>query len=214
LINAFGGTGKTNLVLDAIFSDGTYLADDLCAIDQNSNIYPYTKSINLLDYNFDHNKELIQICNKNPVLYSILKLIKKLRKNTKFYTFLISKIEWRLKIYFNYKISAGKIKKQLYKNKYKVTKFIWLERNEGESKVFKIDEKILLSKMKFCLELENRSFLDFFGYLKLCYPNIELLKNTQNDIITNIIKSNKLVGFKKNEKDEQVLFKYITNIAK
>jgi len=210
IVNAFGGTGKTNLVLDAIFTNGKYLADDLTAIDKSSNIYPYTKRINLLDYNFEYKKELIKIANKNKLADVALKNIRKSKKDSIIYKQFLSKIEWRLKSYLNAKIGYEQISPCIYSDKYQTTKFIWLERSNEKSGFFNVDKEYLYARMKFCLDIENRSYFDVYGFLNLTFPLIGKLRKQQNDIVHHIIDNNYIIGLKKHEKDQYKLFELIT----
>lgn len=210
VINAFGGTGKTNLILDAIFANGKYLADDLAAIDKEGNIYPYTKRINLLYYNFNYAKELMTIFNKKRLVDLAIKNIEQVKKNNILYIHFLSKIEWRLKKYLSVKVRYEQIYNTSYDKKYKATKFIWLERSRERSELFYADKAYVYSRMKFCLDIENRSYLDFYGFLNLSFSDIARLRNQQNEIVRSIVDSNEFLGFKKHDKDEGRLFKLIT----
>ena len=210
VINAFGGTGKTNLVLDAIEHNGQYFSDDLCVIDRNNNVYPYTKCINLLDYNFEHNPELVSLCGKSKFLFKTMKLLAKFNGHSPLYRYFIHKVEWRIKRYFCCKLQYEKIKSpQKMEVRKVVSRFIWLERTLGKSTTYSPQKQCVYSKMVHCLDLENRSYLDFYGYVKMCFPELSTLRKVQNEIIKDIVESNDILGFKKGSEREHNFFEYL-----
>ena len=213
IINSFGGTGKTNLLLDALTNNGIYLSDDLTAIDKNGNIYPYLKRINLLYYNFDYKNSLIEKLNLSINKMKIINFINKINKNSYLYKLIIFRIEWKLKNNLNvktdYKLISGN---ETLKSTYKCDKFIWLERTEHVTEKFSIDMDYIKDRMHLCLELENTSFLDFDRFFNLLSPKFYKLKQKQTDIINGLSQNNNFIPLKKKTNDELGLFNLIKKI--
>ena len=214
VVNAFGGTGKTNLLLDVLEYNGIYLADDLTAIDKDGNVYPYQKRINLLYYNLDYKKNLLSILDRSSWILKAIDLIDNYDKSCFLYRFLLFRIERKLKKRLNIKADHKKIYENTSKidSLYKADHYIWLERTESETKYFSVDNKYVYERMKLCLDLENRNFLDFDGYLSLVYPLLSQFKNRQNEIVKHIVYTNKFTGLKKKTGDEKYLLDLIKNI--
>jgi hypothetical protein len=88
---AWGGTGKTNLLLSFLSDGGNYYSDDLTIVSKEGKMYSYPRLINLFDYNIDTFPELTKQMNtkyyfftalKNFTLYSY-NVSKKLSKKSK-----------------------------------------------------------------------------------------------------------------------------------
>ena len=213
VVNAFGGTGKTNLLLDVLEDKGRYVADDLTAVDQDGNVYPYQKRINLLYYNLDYKKKLLSTLHQPSWILKVIDLIDNSDKSSFLYRFLLFRIEWKLRRRLNMKVDYRKIyNSNEISSSYKADHFIWLERTENKTNTFTIDNKYIYDRMTFCLDLENRSFLDFDGYLSLIFPLLSQFKNRQNEIIQHIVETNHFTGLKKVTGDEKGLFDLIKEI--
>lgn len=57
---AWGGAGKTNLMIALLEKGSRYIADDIVVIETDSNtVLPFQKTLSLLDYNFADNRRLV-----------------------------------------------------------------------------------------------------------------------------------------------------------
>lgn len=57
---AWGGAGKTNLMIALLGTGSRYIADDIVVVEPDSNrVLPFQKSLSLLDYNFVDNRKLV-----------------------------------------------------------------------------------------------------------------------------------------------------------
>ena len=214
VINAFGGTGKTNLLLDILEDGGGYIADDLTAVDQDGNVYPYKKRINILYYNFDYKKNLLPTLGKPSWILKGIDLINNSKKSSLLYRFLLFRIEWKLKKRLNMKVDYKKIYDNISKINlsYKADYFIWLERTDNKTNSFPVDNNYIYDRVTLCLDLENRNFLDFDAYLGLVFPLLSQFKNKQCEIIKNIVDTNHFIGLKKKTGDEKGLLDLIKKI--
>ena len=58
---AWGGAGKTHLLLSMLRNGYQYIADDIIVVEPSSNIIlPFQKTLNLLSYNFYNNRDLVK----------------------------------------------------------------------------------------------------------------------------------------------------------
>ncbi|GEM_PF-4197504 len=215
VINAFGGTGKTNLLLDILERGGEYLADDLTVVDQNGVIYPYRKRINLLYYNFHYKPLLLK---KTRVSQWRLKLLMKIQasKHSAFlYRFLLFRIEWRLRRVIDQKVDYRLLYPSCSVAKLPdTTHFIWLERTEAKTGFFEVERGYLLPRLKLCLALENRTFLDFDGYFSLVSSDFSYYQKRQSKMIDALLVAYEFSGVKKQTGDEQGLFHLIDSFTK
>lgn len=61
---AWGGAGKTNLMIALLGIGSRYIADDIVVIEPDSNtVLPFQKMLSLLDYNFADNRKLVSHLN-------------------------------------------------------------------------------------------------------------------------------------------------------
>lgn len=76
----WGGTGKTNLLLQLLNKGAEYMADDLIIFDRDGSVYPYPKPLNLLDYNFRANSKILNpaAATKTRICNQVLQRIKPL----------------------------------------------------------------------------------------------------------------------------------------
>jgi len=77
---AWGGTGKTNILIQFLFADASFLGDDMVVIDKDGNVYPYPKPLNLLYYNFDEYKDFLldKASLKTKIIYRHLNAMRKI----------------------------------------------------------------------------------------------------------------------------------------
>lgn len=212
VINAFGGTGKTNLLLDVLEKSGSYLSDDLVGIDTRGNLYPYQKRINMLYYNFQYKPHLLQKVNRPRCLLIILELLNKWRRRGLIYRLIVDKLEWRIRSRLHTYCDVHDLGFSGHDKRIEIDKFIWLERSNKETKRFSVDREYFCSRMKLCLKLESSHGLDLAGFLRLSSPTVEMLLREHDRLIDAIGQKHEIIGIMKKTGDEKNLLKMLREI--
>jgi len=212
LVNAFGGVGKTNLLLDALFKKGIFLADDLIAIDRDLNLYAYPKRINLLYYNFIYKPELLKVVKHTWCYFKLLMLINNLNKRTFIYRFigwrLLAKLERKLNVKLDYRAIT---QEETPKYPLKIDNFYWMERSDFKTGFFEVSAQDYCNKMSLCLSLESSYYVDFDRVLPAFNETVEKLKEMQKELIESIAGKIKIKGVKKRTGDDQILLDILLN---
>ena len=214
VVNAFGGTGKTNLLLNVIENGGTYYSDDLIPVTKNGVLFPYPKRLNLLYYNFTSNPYLFKLLSKGRYLIWILKASEFLHKIPLYNNFLGYKIEGRIKRYLYVKVNYKNLTNiKTSKSTHKIHHFIWLERTESITTKIDVSNEYFTERMNLCLSLEDRSFIDFDGYFSVLFPYYKELSKKQRKLIFDIAEDNHIKGVAKTSGGDKEVFDYITELS-
>ena len=214
VINAFGGTGKTNLLLDVLEHGGIYLSDDIVAVDKANNLYPYKKRLNILYYNFLYKKDLLSKINISMYWLSLLEMLLK-TEGTFFYKHFriykcINRLQGKLSQHIDYKKVVSNDEQY---NTYDIDYFIWMERTADQSKLFPVMPEYFSDRMNCCLGVENKHVGFWLDYLMIGNPFIQGFIFKQNKMIHDIASRNAIIGLKKKSGDDATVFTIIHNLA-
>ena len=213
VVNAFGGTGKTNLLLNVIKNGGIYYSDDLIPVTKNGMLFPYPKRLNLLYYNFTSNPYLFKLLSKGRYLIWILNASEFLHKIPLYKNFLGYKIEERIKRYLYVKVNYKYLTSIKTSNStQKIHHFIWLERTESITSEIDVSSEYFTERMNLCLSLEDRSFIDFDGYFSVIFPYYKELSKKQRKLISEIVENINIKGVTKKSSEDKEIFNFITKI--
>lgn len=187
LINAFGGSGKTEVMLKALLDGARFIADDLAIVNKDGQVFPYTTLIPLRIHHYDDN------------------LLAKLK---------VPKHKWTLANYCFKK--NGRITRRIYNSLnltyfvrnlpyiaftdkktpikfYDVNHFYWVESSDTTS--FKeIGKQNFYDKMVVCLENESRKYFDCDGFFRYKFPFFNTYKEKQNELLQSILEKVNIQG--------------------
>lgn len=163
MLNGFGGSGKTEIMVDFLLKGAEFLSDDLVIINENAEIFPYRVSIPVTWRSVTD--DFIKKMNISPTLYKICNLCRD--KRNPLAQSIYSRFAWKYML-GNYS------HKQLTENVaplkfYSVDECIWLqEANFGGPFDFSRDD--FYRYMNLCLQNESRKYFDLEGFLALKFP--------------------------------------------
>lgn len=178
---AWGGTGKTNMLLSFLQNGAIFFGDDAIIFDKHGVVYPYPKPLNLLSYNFIANEKLLlPHANKQTTKYFyLLKALNKIEKVIVFFgktmIHLYQKVKVRVENKVYEYIPAEKI---FYKSRldrimpfdnYSI--FFMLNSSEGSIKDFSMSAKDFADKISPCLRWERNYFCDLHCAYSYAFPD-------------------------------------------
>lgn len=185
-VSAFGGVGKTEVMLKAIELGAQFISDDFAIFNRDGQVFPYTKSIYLCDYPYDD--YMLKATGKSKLLWKLKQFSDRNRN------FLTRRISQRLETgYFGIKIDYSLLAKETPLRFYDVDSFYWVYRS-SETREKEINGEEFVNCMKLCLDIESRRYFDYDGYLRLKFPFLEDNKQRQSEIITGIPERLKVNG--------------------
>ena len=201
-INAFGGVGKTEVLLKALEHGATFLSDDFAIFNEEGQIYPYTKKIYLCEYPYD--KFMLEKTKRSRLLWMI-KQYCDMHSNP-----LTCRIAQRLETrHFGIKIDYMQLTTQMTKQQfYDVDSFYWVY-STSSTGFRTVTSSEFASSMKLCVDIESRRYFDYDGYLRLTYPFLDKYKLLQNKIIDAIAHNSNIVGLSIREKEFNELAHFI-----
>lgn len=182
VINAFGGVGKTEVMMLACQRGAKFIADDFAIMNSKGQIFPYPKMIYLCEYPYDN--ELLKMTHKSKFLWKVNNFVKNHKDPVS--VRLASRLECQ---YFGIKIDYNVVCKEETELKfYDIDNFYWVDSsNNTEFKNF-IPE-IYIQKMSLCLDIESRRYFDYDGYIRLKFPFFNGYKIRQTEILSQISKN-------------------------
>ncbi|MBF0454260.1 MAG: hypothetical protein HQL72_05500 [Magnetococcales bacterium] len=213
IISAFGGTGKTNMLLDILEQNGIYFGDDLIPVCSDGYLYPYRKQLNLLPYNFAYKPGLLVKAGQPTWLLSLQTFLT--TKSTAFFHRLITyKLLTRVRARLTHKLDYHDVATQDDPGeRFPVDHLIWLERNSHQQGPFPLSPKKYRNDMQVCLDIENRHLGHFMDYLTMVNPHLHKLTKKQAELIEHIAKKCSVIGLHKLDGDEKGLLQYIHQLA-
>lgn len=166
MLNGFGGSGKTEIMVNFLLRGANFISDDLCIINENADIYPYTVSIPVNWTSI--NQEFLGKIKVPSYIYNICSYCKKKngRITRRIYSRLASK--YLLGYYSHKQLTDNDTEMKFYK----VNEFIWLQGAYFQG-AFTISNEQFFRYMNLCLENESRKYFDLEGFLVLKYPFIK-----------------------------------------
>ena len=180
LINAFGGSGKTEVMLKALLNGAGFIADDLIIVNKDGQVFPYPALIPLRIHHYDDN------------LLAKLKIPKYKWKLANFCYKKSGRITRRIFNSMNIKYFVRNLPYVAFTGKetqlkyYDVDHFYWIESSDITS--FKeIKKQNFYDKMVVCLENESRKYFDSDGFLRYKFPFLNIYKDKQNKLLHSIL---------------------------
>ena len=178
-IHAFGGTGKTEVMLCALRNGADFISDDLAIYDSYGQIYPYTRSISLHDYPYTDDD--LQFYGLSRRWYQIMRLVKD--KKDRISQRLYSRLRGHYNIRFHYKrITCRETVLQFYP----VDQNYWMETSD-KTEFIEISNNAFFRKMEFCMQNEFRSYIDYDGYFGCILPFWNNLRNVHRDFLIKVL---------------------------
>ena len=173
---AWGGIGKTNLLIHFLNDNAIFFGDDLIIINSDGTVYPYLKPVNLLYYNFETFPDLLNNFKKiNKILLKSLKFFQIIKKYFKrsylvygLFNVLIRKLENRLNVQIPfYKISKNQ---KLY-SKFNNFNIYNLEKTFDDNiHLYKPNLDSLSKKLSICMYWERNYFADLISAYIYAFP--------------------------------------------
>lgn len=170
MLNGFGGSGKTEIMIDFLLRGASFISDDLVLINEKSKIFPYRVTIPLrwsvVTPEFVVRKKVPKI------IYKTCKYCHE--KSGSITNRIYEKLVWRHLIGdHSYKQLSDKESALQF---YNVDYCYWLQESNVDG-AFNISRADFFRYMDLCLENESRKYLDIEGFLRLKFP-----------IVTNLLK--------------------------
>lgn len=187
LINAFGGSGKTEVMLKALLNGARFIADDLAIVNKDGRVFPYPALIPLRVHHYD-DKLLAKL--KVPKCKWILANYC-FKKN--------GRITRRIFNSLNLKYFVRNLPYKAFTDKetplkfYDIDHFYWIESSDTTS--FKeIGKQNFYDKMVVCLENESRKYFDCDGFFRYKFPFLNTYKEKQNELLQGILNKVSIQG--------------------
>lgn len=180
LINAFGGSGKTEVMLKALLNGARFIADDLAIVNKDGQVFPYPALIPLRIHHYDNNL----LAKLKIPKYKWMLADYCFKKNGRITRRIFNSLNLK---YFvrNLPYIAFTDKRTLFKY-YDIDHFYWVESSDITS--FKdIGKQNFYDKMVVCLENESRKYFDCDGFFRYKFPFFNIYKEKQNELLQSIL---------------------------
>lgn len=161
-IHAFGGSGKTEIMLQALYDGAEFLSDDLAIFNEKGEIFPYLRKISLHGYKFSD--EEVTRYGLNKYHYRRLNWLK--RHPNRITNYLFQRWKWEFYIKFDYKTITSKKTEIKF---YNVDYHYWLDSN-GKTEISAMDKLLFVKKMEFCMQNEFCGYINYSGYFSTIIP--------------------------------------------
>lgn len=187
LINAFGGSGKTEVMLKALLNGAQFISDDLGIINKDGKVYPYPVLIPLRVHHYD--VELRRKLNVSEYYYRFA--IWCMKKN--------GKITRRLYNAFNLRCFVRNLPYTAFTDKttelryYDIDHFYWVQSSDTTA-LIEVCKKEFYDRMVVCLENESRKYFDLDGFLRYKFPFLNDYKEKQNELMMQILEKVSIQG--------------------
>lgn len=203
MLNGFGGSGKTEIMINFLLRGASFISDDLVIINEHGAIYPYRVTIPLRWSAI--NEEFVNQLKIPKAIYRICKFCKE--HNNTISRRIYEKLVWRYLIgnYSYSEISSLNSNLKFYNVDY----CFWLQdsNHEGSFAFSNID---YYNYMNLCLENESRKYFDLEGFLKLKFPIIETFNNARSFLRQRICGKLSVSGFAIKQRNYIAATDYIT----
>jgi hypothetical protein len=187
VINAFGGVGKTEVMLGALEKGAQFIADDFAIFDEEGRVFPYTKRIYLCEY--PYTEHMLRRVGKSRHLYNLKRFCEKRHDPISI------RVSARLESsYFGIKIDYRDVTDKDTEFKYYSPDYFYWVDNSDQTGLSDVSSDCFSGKMKLCLDIESRRYFDYEGYLRLKYPFLNEYKSAQSAIIDSIAKKSAVRG--------------------
>lgn len=180
-IHAFGGSGKSETMLHALYNGADFISDDLAIFNIDGQIYPYPRKISLHGYNFSETE--LEMFSLNKKHYKLIQWLKNHpgRITNRLYE------RWKREFYIRF--SYHEITRNTTPNKfYDVDSHYWLE-SKGVNGISAYNHNDFCNRMIFCMQNEFCSYINYNGYFGATLPFWEDVKQRYLECLNNILKS-------------------------
>ncbi len=207
MLNGFGGSGKTEIMVDFLLRGAAFISDDLVLINENGEIYPYRVTIplrwNVVTPKFVAQKKVSTIiyktckyCHDNPGYLS---------------NRIYGKLVWRYLIGdHSYKQLSDVDASLKWHN---VDYCYWLQES-SKFQTFNFSNNDFLSYMNVCLENESRKYFDIEGFLVFKFPEFKSLINGRQQLRERICRTLTPYGITVEDRDYNQTINYLLSTIK
>ncbi len=175
MLNGFGGSGKTEIMVNALFKGASYISDDLVIINENAEIFPYTVSIPIRWGAI--NMPFVRRVKVSPRIYNICKYCA--QKNGRITRRIYGRLAWKhlLGDYSHSKLTDARTDMHFYT----VNHCFWIQTSLKDDR-FSFSNEEFYRYMNLCLENESRKYADLEGFFNLKFPQISILKRNREEL--------------------------------
>lgn len=168
MLNGFGGSGKTEIMIEFLLRGASFISDDLVLINEHGDIFPYRVTIPLR-----WGVVTPQFAARKNVPAIIYKTCKYCHDNPgRIANRIYGKLAWRYLIGdHTYKQLSDKEVPVKFHN---IDHCFWLQES-NEFDTFDFNNTDFMRYMDLCLENESRKYLDIEGFLMLKFPDTKNL---------------------------------------
>lgn len=166
MLNGFGGSGKTEIMIDFLLKGAGFISDDIVIVNECGKIFPYRVSIpvnwNCINETFTNRVHIPQR------IYRLASCCK--NRNGRISRRIYSRLAYKYILgYYNHTQITKEILDLTF---YDIDKCIWLQ-EANFAGTFNITEEQFFGYMNVCLENESRKYFDFEGFMKFKFPQLE-----------------------------------------
>ena len=188
-IHAFGGTGKTEVMLHALrHHNADFISDDLAIFNTEGQIFPYPRPIALHGYPFTD--EDLEFYGLNVRTYKRMMWAK--QRSGRFCNYLYQRYRGRFHIKFDYTKITGRETPMKF---YDIDKHIWMETGEKTEK-FAISSEDFARKMSFCMANEFRAYIDYDGWFGAVLPFWAEKRKLHDEALNQVVSHMQIQGMK------------------
>lgn len=180
-IHAFGGSGKTETMLQALYDGAEFISDDLAIFNEKGEIYPYLRKISLHGYKFSD--EELNRFGLNKYHYRRLNWLE--RHPNRITNYLFQRWRWEFHIKLDYKTITGK---KIELKFYDVDNHYWLDSN-GTTEISDMDKVLFVKKMEFCMQNEFCGYINYCGYFSTIIPFWQDMVTKYDELLERILGS-------------------------
>lgn len=166
MLNGFGGSGKTEIMIDFLLKGASFISDDIVIVNEHGEIFPYRVNIpvnwSCISDDFVNH---IKVPN---YIYKIASYCK--ARNGRVTRRLYGKLAQKYLLgYYSHTQFTNERVDLIF---YNVDKCVWLQ-EANFSGVFSLTEGQFFRYMNVCLINESRKYFDFDGFMRLKFPFLE-----------------------------------------
>lgn len=205
-IHAFGGSGKSETMLHALYNGADFISDDLAVFNIDGQIYPYPRKISLHGYEFADDE--LERFSLNKCHYKRLQWLK--NHPNRITNRLCER--WKREFYIRfpyYSITGRKTPTKLYD----IDAHYWLE-SKGKTEITEFCRDAFLERMKFCMQNEFCSYINYDGYLSATLPFWKQIRLRYECCLNEILGKIDIQGASINGTDYSGMFKTINDKMK
>lgn len=224
LVPGWGGIGKTTLILYFLSAGAKYLAEDFVLVDESGKVFPNPRPLNLMDYNFEDNPDLLLPVASSGVrrYYYWNKYFRvwcKWLEEFPLLSRIIEKIQFRLQCRVHEYISVEKIFQsneiEMQKAQNNALVLHLIRSKNAVIEELSVTAGWLATRMEQCLLRERRVFFDYHNVLLYSFPEqherISRIIQREREILESFFKKSKSVSMVRIGNDQEKIKTWIVN---